>query len=252
MQATEGKIFDSNRELISLAQGDDKEAAMAALEKLIEINHGLVKTIALRFRDRGVDFEDLMQIGIMGMLKAIKSFDLERGTTFSTYAVPLIFGEIRRHIRDEGPIKVSRYYKKLGATLINLRNTIFAEEGREARIEELASLAGVSREDAAMAIESTAPITSLSEKAFSSDDDGVELGDIIPDTESEDEFERLREKMSIGHAISKMPEMWQKIVILRYYRDKTQQQTADILGLSQVKVSREEKKIMEFFRKELI
>jgi len=141
MQATEGKIFDNNRELISLAQGEDKEAAMAALEKLIEINNGLVKTIALRFRDRGVEFEDLMQIGTMGMLKAIRSFDLERGTTFSTYAVPLIFGEIRRHIRDEGPIKVSRYYKKLGATLINLRNTIFAKEGREARIEELASLA---------------------------------------------------------------------------------------------------------------
>ena len=244
--------FDNNRELIALAQGEDDEAAMAALESLICTNQGLLRTIVGKFKDRGVESEDLYQIGTIGMIKAVRSFDLERGTTFSTYAVPLIFGEIRRHLRDEGPIKISRYYKKLGATLMNTRNTILANEGREAHIEELARLCEVSTEDAAMAIEAISPIASFSDKAFGSDEDGAELGDVIADSESEEEFERIREKLAIGQAIKKMPELWQRIVLLRYYRDKTQQQTADALGLSQVKISREEKKIVDFLRQELI
>ncbi len=244
--------FDNNRELIAIAQGEDEDAAMSALETLIETNQGLLRTIVGKFKDRGVEVEDLFQIGTIGMIKAVRSFDLERGTTFSTYAVPLIFGEIRRHLRDEGPIKISRYYKKLRATLMNLRNTILANEGREARIEELATLCSVSTEDAAMAIEAISPIASFSDKAFGGDDDGAELGDVIADSESEEEFERLRDRIALGEAIRKMPELWQKIVLLRYYREKTQQDTADILGLSQVKVSREEKKIVDFLRGELI
>jgi RNA polymerase sporulation-specific sigma factor len=186
------------------------------------------------------------------MIKAVRSFDLDRGTAFSTYAVPLIFGEIRRHLRDEGPIKISRYYKKLGATIINLRNNILSSEGREAHVEELARLCEVSVEDAAMAIEAMNPIASFSDNAFGADEDGAELGDVIADTDSEDEFERLRDRIAISDAIKKMPELWQKIVLLRYYRDRTQQQTADALGLSQVKISREEKKIVEFLRNELL
>lgn len=250
MQATESREnnYENNRELIVIAQSDNEEAAMRATEELIEINRGLVRSIAQRFRDRGVDFEDLMQIGMIGMIKAIRSFDLERGTTFSTYAVPLIFGEIRRHMRDEGPIKIGRYYKKLGAAIMNARNKIYSEEGRDAHIEELARMCGVSAEDAAMALEAISPVVSLSDKVYGADEDGVEFGATITDTESEADFERLRDRIALGQAIAEMPEMWQRIVLLRYYRNMTQQQTADSLGLSQVKVSREEKKIMDFLR----
>ena len=119
MQTAEsGYNYENNRELLELARSEDEATAMRATEKLLEVNKGLIQSIALRFRERGVDFEDLMQIGTIGMLKAIRSFDLDRGTTFSTYAVPLIFGEIRRHMRDEGPVKIGRYYKKLGADLV--------------------------------------------------------------------------------------------------------------------------------------
>ena len=252
MQAAENVYnYENNRELLELAQSDDEEKAMKATEALLEVNKGLLRSIAMRFRDRGVDLDDLMQIGTIGMIKAIRSFDFERGTAFSTYAVPLIFGEIRRHMRDEGPVKISRYYKKLGASIMNARNKILLDEGREAHIEELAAICGVGAEDAAMALEAISPVMSLSDKAFGGDEDGVELGLTIADTESEAEFERLRDRIALGQAISQMPEMWQKIVLLRYYRDMTQQQTADSLGLSQVKISREEKKIVEFLRSKM-
>lgn len=252
MQTAEsGYNYENNRELLALAKSEDEDTAMRATEKLLEVNKGLIQSIAIRFRERGVDFEDLMQIGTIGMMKAIRSFELERGTSFSTYAVPLIFGEIRRHIRDEGPIKIGRYYKKLGALIMNVRAQILADEGREAHIEELAARVGVSAEDAAMAIDANSPILSLSDKAFGTDEDGMELEGTIADVESERDFERLRDSIALSEAISQMPSVWQKIVLLRYYRDMTQQQTADALGLSQVKISREEKKIMEFLREKM-
>lgn len=252
MQTAEsGYNYENNRELLEMARSDDEVEAMKATEKLLEVNKGLIQSIAIRFRERGVDFEDLMQIGTIGMMKAIRSFELERGTSFSTYAVPLIFGEIRRHMRDEGPIKIGRYYKKLGASIMNMRAQILADEGRDAHIEELAMRLGVSTEDAAMAVEATSPILSLSDRAFGCDEDGMELEGTIPDLESERDFERLRDSIALSEAISQMPSIWQKIVLLRYYRDMTQQQTADTLGLSQVKISREEKKIMEFLREKM-
>lgn len=251
MQTENKRNYDSNKELLELARSEDEKESMAATEALLELNRGLLRSIAMRFRDRGVEMDDLMQIGTIGMIKAIRSFDAERGTAFSTYAVPLIFGEIRRHMRDEGPLKVGRYYKKLGAAIMNARNKILLDEGREAHIEELASICSVSAEEAAMALEAISPVMSLSDKAFGSDEDGVELGLTIADEESEAEFERLRDKIALGQAISQMPEMWQRIVLLRYYRDMTQQQTADSLGLSQVKISREEKKIVEFLREKM-
>ena len=251
MQSESGKReFENNADLICVAQSDDEEAALLATEKLLLANRGLVRSIALRFRDRGVEFEDLMQIGTMGMLKAIRSFDLSMGTSFSTYAVPLIFGEIRRHLRDEGLIKVGRYYKKLGATLMNERNRILSEEGREARIEELAALCSVRVEEAAAAIDAISPVVSLSDNVYG--EEGMTLENTIPDEEASSDMERLCDRIALGQAVSKMPELWQKIVLLRYYREMTQQQTASNLGLTQVKVSREEKKIFEFLRAEML
>jgi len=253
MSAAEGRsAYEENIELLRIAQSDDEGDAMRATEALLELNRGLLRSIALRFRDRGVDMEDLLQIGTIGMIKAIRSFDIERGTAFSTYAVPLIFGEIRRHMRDEGPIKVSRYYKKLGASLINERNRILGAEGREAHIDELAAIFNVSASEAAIALEAISPIVSLSDRAFGEDEEGAEVGSLIADRESEADFERIRDRIALDEAISQMPEMSQKIVLLRYYRNMTQQQTADSLGLSQVKVSREEKKIVDFLRSKMI
>lgn len=234
-----------NRDLILKAQaGDD-----AAGEALILENTALVKSIALKFRDRGTEFEDLMQIGTIGMLKAIKSFDIERGTAFSTYAVPLIVGEIRRHLRDDGLIRVSRGYKRTGITIMREKNRIMSEEGREAGIGELAGYAGVSVEEAAIAIEAVSPITSLSDNVFG--EDSKTYDSMIPDRADADEFENLNDRIALGQAINKMPPDWRKIILLRYYRDMTQQEVASVLGLSQVKVSREEKKIMSFLRGEL-
>lgn len=250
--AESGYNYENNRELLELARSEDENISMRATEKLLEVNKGLIQSIAMRFRERGVDFEDLMQIGTIGMMKAIRSFELERGTSFSTYAVPLIFGEIRRYMRDEGPIKIGRYYKKLGASIMNARSQILADEGREAHIDELAEICGVSAEDAAMALDATSPIISLSDKAFGWDEDGIEIEGTIADVESERDFERIRDSIALSEAISQMPQLWRKIVLLRYYRNMTQQQTADNLGLSQVKVSREEKKIIEFLREKMI
>ncbi len=245
------KEYSGNRELIRIAKGNDSRAAEEALSALIEANRGLVRSIALRFRERGVEFEDLMQIGTIGMIKAVRSFDLDRGTSFSTYAVPLIFGEIRRHLRDEGPIKIGRYYKKLGAMLLNEKNRIFVEEGREARITELAELCNTNPEEAAMAMDAISPMMSLSDSVLG-DDSGMELADTLADPETSSEAERLCDRIALGQAVSRLPEEWQKILILRYYRNMTQQQVADSLGLTQVKVSREEKKMIDFLRNEMI
>ena len=244
-----GEIKDEriqrNRELIIRAQSGDESAA----EALIIENTALVKSLALKFRDRGTELEDLIQIGMMGMLKAINSFQLERGTAFSTYAVPLIVGEIRRHLRDDGLIRVSRGYKRTGITIMREKNRIMTEEGRDAGIAELAEFAGVSVEEAAVALDAVSPISSLSDNVYG--EDSKTLDSVIPDRESADELENLTDRLSLGQAIKKMPMEWRKIVLLRYYRDMTQQQVAQILGLSQVKVSREEKKIMSFLREEL-
>lgn len=242
--------YGNNRELIQLARSLNESEASMATEKLVISNQGLVRNIAMRFRDRGVDFDDLMQIGTIGLLKAIRSFDLERGTCFSTYAVPMIFGEIRRTLRDEGPIKVGRYYKKLGIDLMRARNEIINNQGREPHVRELAQLVGVSAEEAAMALDAMTPPTSLSDLLYG-EDDGTVLEDTLADVDSLDENSRFFERMALKEAIEKMSEQWQKILLLRYFRNKTQQEVADILGLSQVKVSREEKKIVAFLQKEL-
>ncbi len=236
--------------LLAAAQSDNEREAAAATEALVVENMGLVRSAAHRFRDRGTEYEDLLQIGVIGMLRAIRTFDLSRGLAFSTFAVPLIVGEIRRHLRDDGPLRVSRGYKKLAGELARERREISEREGREAGIEELAERCGVSREEAAVALAATAPVTSLSECAF--EGEKGELTERLTDDESANEPEILSDRLALRQAIGRMPPLWRKILLLRYYRDRTQQQTAELLGLSQVKVSREEKKILSFLRGELI
>jgi len=236
--------FTTNQELLKRASvGDD-----IAESELMERNLGLVRSIALRFRDRGVEYEDLVQIGSIGMFKAIKSFDISKGTAFSTYAVPLIIGEIRRFIRDDGLIKVSRIYKQHGALLMKEREKYVSEYGCEPKIEILAKRCGITVEEAAIAIDASSPVTSLS-ASINGDDEGYTLENIL--SEEKSEIDTRIEHIALSQAISTLPPLWRKIVVLRYLKEYSQQKTALVLGLTQVKISREEKKIFEALRKEL-
>ena len=232
---------ENMRLLEKYKNGDD-----SAAEKLMKLNSGLVTGAASSFSGRGVETEDLIQIGSIGMLRAIRSFDLSRGTAFSTYAVPLIIGEIRKYLRDDGLIKVSRLKKRDGARLLRERERFISENMREPRIEELASLCGMTAEDAAVALEASSPVRSLSEPV---NDDDATLESMIPGRD--EGIERAVDRIALREAIGDLPALWRKIVYLRYFRDLSQQQTADALGLSQVKISREEKKIFAKIREEL-
>lgn len=235
--------YKENQALLVMAQKEDEEA----VTRLLHLNAGLVRSIAQRHLGRGVDFEDLEALGNIGLLKAIRSFDATRGCAFSTYAVPLIFGEIRRFLRDDGPIKVSRLHKRNGAALSSAREALAAEGQTDPTLSELASRAGLSREAAAEAFEALTPPRSLSESSLG-DEGGATLEELLTDnSEVEDNFE----KMALRAAIEKLPPVRRQILLLRYYRDLSQVQTAKVLGISQVKVSREEKKILLFLREEL-
>ena len=236
--------FNKNQELLKRAISGDE----VATSELMESNLGLVKSIAYRFKDRGVEYEDLVQIGSIGMLKAIRSFDLDKGTAFSTYAVPLIMGEIKRFIRDDGLIKVSRVYKQQGAMLMREREKFNQEMGREPHIEELAKRCQMSVEEASYAIDATSCVSSLS-ASINGEDESFTLESLI--SSEKNEIDTRLEHIALSQAIAVLPPLWQKIIKLRYLRDFSQQTTAKILGLTQVKISREEKKIFEVLRKEL-
>ncbi len=234
--------FSDNITLVAQAQSGDE----GALSLLCEQNAGLVRKIATRFLGRGVEYDDLFQIGNIGMIKAIRSFDAERGCAFSTYAVPLIMGEIKRFLRDDGLIKVGREQKRLGAALLRTRERIVAERGAEPGIAELAELLGISPSDASDALEAVSPVTMLGEPVF--DDERINVESTLCD---EDLCERTFDKIALSEAISKLPPLWRQIIVCRYFHDMSQQKTADALSLSQVKVSREEKKILALLRKEM-
>lgn len=236
--------YNVNKDLLILAVSGDERAT----SKLMEINAGLVRSIALRFKDRGVEYEDLIQIGSIGMLKAIRSFDASKGTVFSTYAVPLIIGEIKRFIRDDGLIKVSRVYKQQGAMLMREREKFTNEMGREPKIEELALRCGLSIEEASVAIDATSTVSSLS-ASINGEDENYTLENTI--SQDKNEIDAKIEHIALSQAISSLPPLWRQIVTLRYLKEYSQQATAQMLGLTQVKVSREEKKIFEALRKKL-
>ena len=236
---------DGEKNLSLLAQ--IAEGRQGALEELVYENMGLVRSVARRFKGRGTEYEDLLQIGSIGMIKAAKSFDLSYGTAFSTYAVPLIAGEIRRHLRDDGPIKVSRTLKKIASDAMRQRERIVLEEGREPRISELAALIGVGEEELGQALEASGPVRSIYE-AVGKDEEGT-LEDLLP-AEGE-EIERLTDRLALKQALDALEPLHRQIVVLRYYKELSQEQTGRILGLSQVKISREEKKIMALLRHSL-
>jgi len=242
MKTEEKNRFDRNIELVR----EYREGRREAGEELCELNRPLVLKIAGKFLGRGVDFEELCELGNIGLVKAINSFDFDKGCVFSTYAVPLIFGEIRRFLRDDGIIKVSREQKRLSA-LLNSERERRILSGEESSIAAIAEAVGISAEDASVALFSSAPVRSLSESAYD-EDDSVSLADLVFD---EDEEKRSFEWLALKMALEKLPPDSKKLITLRYFRDFSQVEVARIMGLSQVKVSREEKKILAFLKKEL-
>lgn len=241
---SEATLYAENPQLLEESLAGDE----AATAELVRRNTALVRSIALRFLGRGCEAEDLCQIGLLGLLKAIRTFDPARGCALSTYAVPLILGEIRRFLRDDGMIKVSREQKRLSAELRRISEEAYARGEGELRLDELARRAGVSRESAAAALEASTPVRSLSEAAYGGDEDAPTLEATLADG---NESERTLDRLALSLAIEKLPPLKRKILLLRYYRDYSQAETAKALGLTQVKISREEKKIMELLRREL-
>lgn len=234
--------YDENPELILRYRAGDGEAG----DELVRRNLPLVLSLARRFADRGVEQSDIVECGTLGLVKAMRSFDPERGCAFSTYAVPLILGEMRRFLRDDGFIKVSREQRRLAAILVRERERRVAA-GESTDIGALAAAVGISREDAASALFSESPVRSLDESIF--DDDGrTTLGSTIA---AEGDEHSSIDRLALTAAIEKLCPERRRLVYLRYFRDLSQTECAKLLGISQVKVSREEKRIIAELSAEL-
>lgn len=229
-------------ELIARAQAGDATAS----ELLVTENAALIWSVAKRFIGRGAETDDLYQLGCLGFIKAVEGFDLEYGTQFSTYAVPKIAGEIRRFLRDDGTIKVSRGIKEQASTIKTIRSHLTSALGREPTIQEIARQTGFTPEEIAMAETATACTESIHRQTG---EDGFSLEDILTDTESE---ERMVEKISLKQAIEKLPERERMVIQLRYFHGLTQERASKVLSVSQVQVSRIEKKALENLRRLLL
>ena len=209
----------------------------------MEENSGLIWAVVRRFLGRGVETDDLYQLGCLGFLKAIDGFDLKYGTQFSTYAVPKIAGEIRRFLRDDGAVKVSRTIKEQASSIRSTRNRLTSALGREPTLMEIARQTGFSLEEIALAESATAATESIQRETG---DEGFSLEDILTDTESE---ERMVERIALKQAVSALPDREKTVIQLRYFHALTQQRVAKIMNVSQVQVSRIEKKAIESLKK---
>lgn len=225
-------------QLILKSQKGDK----SALETLLEQNAGLIWSVVKRFFGRGVEPEDLYQLGCLGFIKAVEGFDINFGTQFSTYAVPKISGEIRRFIRDDGAIKVSRNIKEQALTIKTAVSKLSNTLGRDPTITEIASYTGLSAEEIAIAENATATVESMQQQYG---DDGFSLESVLADTTAE---ERMVESIILKQALGRLEQRSALVIKLRYYHCMTQEQIARVLSVSQVQVSRIEKKALEKMR----
>ena len=231
----------SDAQLLQAAREGDGRAC----EQVLEENNGLIWSVVRRYYGRGVEPDDLYQLGCMGFLKAVQGFDPRYGTQFSTYAVPKIAGEIRRFLRDDGPVKVSRGLKERGASIRGARTRLCARLGREPSLSELAEETGLTPEEIAAAETAVEPVISLQSETG---ENGLTLEGMLS---AGGEEERLVERMTLHAALAALPEREQQVLLLRYYRGMTQVQTAKVVGVSQVQVSRLERRALERLRQEL-
>ena len=231
--------MDSLAELILQSQKGDKNAR----EQLIEENMGLVHHVARRFFGRGVEAEDLFQIGAIGLMKAIDRFDLQFSVKFSTYAVPMIAGEIKRFLRDDSMIKVSRSLKELAVRAGHEKERFCMRQGREPDIRELAEILGVEKEELVQALDSSAEVESLQRTLYQSEGDGFCLLDKMAGQAADIQEETLR-KLLLERVLKELEPKERELIVLRFFYDKTQSQVAERLGMTQVQVSRMEKKVL--------
>lgn len=236
-------MYETNREDIIAAQKGNEEA----MEKILKDNNGLTWSIVKRFTGRGYEVDDLYQIGCMGFIKAIKRFDTSFDVKISTYAVPYILGEIKRFIRDDGLIKVSRSIKELGMKIRELEKEYMQKEGKEISINILAEKLNVSKEEIAVALDSSRTIESINDD--SNDDNKASKIETI--STGTDEATMIVNKLSVNELIEDLEKREKEIIILRYYKEKTQTEVAKILGITQVQVSRIEKRILTSMRSKL-
>ena len=227
--------------LLAKAAAGDRAAA----EQLITENAGLIWGIVRRYFGRGVDSDDLYQLGCIGFLKAINGYDPDFGTRFSTYAVPKISGEIRRFLRDDGSVKVSRGIKERAMTIRSAKIALEQKFSREPTLSELSTATGLTPEEIAVAETATGPAESLQRE---SGEDGFTLEHVLGDYQHE---ERMVEHVALGQAIAHLPERERQVIALRFYRGMTQDKAAKVLGVSQVQVSRLENKILQKLREKL-
>lgn len=241
-------MYENNIENIIEAQNGNKEK----FEQLIEENNGLIWSIVKRFNMRGHDIEDLYQIGCMGFIKAIKRFDINFDVKLSTYAVPYILGEIKRYIRDDGLIKVSRSLKELNSKINELQIEFISKKGREITLKELSEKLKISKEEIVEALDSKRPIDSIETAIYrdNKSDNTINLVDKI--SSGKDEQAIVVNKIVIRNLMNELNQKEKEIILLRYYKEKTQVQVSKILGISQVQVSRIERKILNSMKEKLV
>ena len=227
-------------DLLAAAQQGDPQA----MERMVEENSGLIWSVARRYMGRGVEPDDLYQLGCIGFLKAVRGFDLHFGTQFSTYAVPKISGEIRRFLRDDGAVKISRTVKERGTALRSARERLTAELGRDPTISELSEQTGISAEEIAEADLAAIPVESLQRE---NGQDGFTVESALG---LEGHENRILEEISLQNAMGRLPERERQVILLRYYKSLTQDQTARILGVSQVQISRLERRALDAMRRQ--
>ena len=237
--------YENNIKDIIDAQNGNQEK----MTKLVEENNGLIWSIVKRFQGRGYELEDLYQIGSIGFIKSIKRFDTSFDVKLSTYAVPYILGEIKRFIRDDGSVKVSRSVKELAMKIKDIQARYLREKGEEVTILQIARELKVSKEDVAIALDSLKPTVSIYEDSYSNEEGGISFLDTL--SSDIDEAEQLSNKLAIKQMIGNLEQREKELILLRYYKNKTQMEVAKILGISQVQVSRIEKKILSLMKLKL-
>lgn len=237
-------MYETNTEDIIKAQNQSEEA----MEKIITGNSGLVWSIVNRFLGRGYSKEELYQIGCIGLIKAIKRFDTNYEVKMSTFAVPYIMGEIKRFLRDDGPIKVSRSIKELGIKIREIQREYSIKNGADIKISEIAKILNTQVEDIAIALDAAKPIDSIDEEAYEGEEKESKISKI---SSKKDDVGELINRITVKKLIKELNQRDQKIILLRYFKEKTQTEVAKILGISQVQVSRIEKKILQEMRKKI-
>lgn len=240
-------MYENDMKMIEQAQNGNKDE----MTKLIEDNSRLVWSIVRRFNGRGYDIEDLYQIGCIGLIKAIQRFDTNFEVRLSTYAVPYILGEIKRFIRDDGPIKISRSIKELNIKIKELQNEYQNKYGKDISLEEIAKELKTSKEEIAMALDSARPVNSIEDSQYRDNKTDKTISVIEQLSTGKDEETEITNRMTIKKLISELKDKEKEVILLRYYKGKTQMQVSKILGITQVQVSRIERKVLDNMKRKL-